>query len=326
MDGEPPEGELDYATGKRWCESILARAVTDGFPGVVLRPPAVLGANDHTSRIAGYLARIEDGGPLLVLAGLADASIGVAWSKDVGTACAYLSEGAGQSFAYNVGFAGLTLRSFLDECATALGVPTTNRGGRDRGRSRASRTRSLRLLPLRPGLGASRRVEGGAGSRGARLRTFVPTGRARRVRELGSHRTAAAPRLRAASRRGRARRTTQTLHRFVKSPVPGGHASGRTLRRYRGRSRPTHLPLGRGLEIDARAATSGVARSASCFSCSGSSCRRPPTSPRSSVATTFGTRSAHAASALTTARCGNRRRRAGFVRRERRDSNPRPPA
>lgn len=122
MDGEPPEGELDYATGKRWCESILARALTDGFPGVVLRPPAVLGANDHTSRIAGYLARIEDGGPLLVLAGLADASIGVAWSKDVGTACADLSEGAGQSFAYNVGFAGLTLRSFLDECATALGV------------------------------------------------------------------------------------------------------------------------------------------------------------------------------------------------------------
>jgi nucleoside-diphosphate-sugar epimerase len=122
MEGEPPEGELDYATGKRWCESILARAVTDGFPGVVLRPPAVLGANDHTSRIAGYLARVEDGGPLLVLAGLSDAGIGVAWSKDVGIACAHLIEGAGQSFAYNVGFAGLTLRDFLSECAAALEV------------------------------------------------------------------------------------------------------------------------------------------------------------------------------------------------------------
>jgi nucleoside-diphosphate-sugar epimerase len=122
MEGEPPEEELDYPTGKRWCETVLARAVANGFPGVVLRPPAVLGANDHTSRIAGYLARVEDGGPLLVLAGLSHAAIGVAWSKDVGSVCALLSEGAGQSFAYNVGFAGLTLRPFLNECAAALGV------------------------------------------------------------------------------------------------------------------------------------------------------------------------------------------------------------
>jgi nucleoside-diphosphate-sugar epimerase len=122
LEGEPPE-ELDYAMGKRWCESVLARAVADGFPGVVLRPPAVLGAHDHTSRIAGYLARIEDGGPLLVLVGLSDAAIGVGWSKDVGIACAYLSEGAGTSFAYNVGFANLTLRPFINECAAALGLP-----------------------------------------------------------------------------------------------------------------------------------------------------------------------------------------------------------
>jgi nucleoside-diphosphate-sugar epimerase len=122
MKGEPPQEELDYATGKRWCETVLARAVAKGFPGVVLRPPAVLGANDHTNRIAGYLARVEDGGPLLVLTGLSDAGIGVAWSKDVGIVCAQLSEGAGRSFAYNVGFAGLTLRVFLDECAAALGV------------------------------------------------------------------------------------------------------------------------------------------------------------------------------------------------------------
>ena len=122
MEGEPSAGELDYATGKRWCETVLASAVATGFPGVVLRPPAVLGASDRTSRIAGYLARVEDGGPLLVLAGLSDASIGVAWSKDVGSVCALLSEGAGQSFAYNVGFEGLTLRPFLNECAAALGV------------------------------------------------------------------------------------------------------------------------------------------------------------------------------------------------------------
>jgi hypothetical protein len=39
LEGDPPEYELDYAMGKRWCESVLARAIGDGFPGVVLRPP-----------------------------------------------------------------------------------------------------------------------------------------------------------------------------------------------------------------------------------------------------------------------------------------------
>jgi nucleoside-diphosphate-sugar epimerase len=121
-DGEPPSEELDYAEGKRWCEAVLARAIAAGFPGVVLRPPAVLGAGDHTGRIAGYLARVEDGGSLLALQGLADEEIGVAWSRDVGRVSAQLCEGAGAEFAYNVGFDRVTLRAFLDACAAALSV------------------------------------------------------------------------------------------------------------------------------------------------------------------------------------------------------------
>jgi 2'-hydroxyisoflavone reductase len=122
-DGELPSEELDYAEGKRWCEAVLARAIAAGFPGVVLRPPAVLGAGDHTGRIAGYLARVEDGGSLLALQGLVDAEVGVAWSRDVGRVSAQLCEGAGAESAYNVGFDRLTLRAFLDACAAALSVP-----------------------------------------------------------------------------------------------------------------------------------------------------------------------------------------------------------
>src|SRR5262249_26486788 len=62
-EGEPP-AEIEYADGKRWCETLLARSAD--FPWTVIRPPAVFGAADRGLRIAAYIQRVEDGGPVLV--------------------------------------------------------------------------------------------------------------------------------------------------------------------------------------------------------------------------------------------------------------------
>lgn len=123
-DGEPPDGPLDYAEGKRWCEAVLARARAEGFPGVSVRPPAVIGAGDRTKRIAAYLTRVDDGGPLLVPQGLVDRGIGVVWNRDVGHVCARLVAGGAPSGAYNVATPDLSMRRFLDTCAEALGRPS----------------------------------------------------------------------------------------------------------------------------------------------------------------------------------------------------------
>jgi nucleoside-diphosphate-sugar epimerase len=121
-EGDPPETELDYTSGKRWCERVLTDARELGFRGVAVRPPAVLGAADRTSRIAGYFARIEDGRPLLAPAGLLDRPLGIVWNRDIGVACALLAEGAGASSAYNVAVPDVPLRRLVGDAADVLGV------------------------------------------------------------------------------------------------------------------------------------------------------------------------------------------------------------
>src|SRR5260370_320421 len=85
LEGEPPES-LDYLEGKRWCETVLAR--TSDFPWTVIRPPAVFGPADHTLRIAAYIQRVADGGPLLVPQESYERQAGLAWVKDIGLAFA----------------------------------------------------------------------------------------------------------------------------------------------------------------------------------------------------------------------------------------------
>jgi len=59
--------EWEYGVGKRECEDALAEARgARGFPAVRLRLPIVHGPRDPSGRLAGYVARIADGGPLLV--------------------------------------------------------------------------------------------------------------------------------------------------------------------------------------------------------------------------------------------------------------------
>ena len=122
LDGLPP-AELDYMAGKRWCETVLSRA--SEFPWTVVRPPAVFGAADRTLRIAAYIQRVEDGGPLLVPQETYERQAGLAWVKDVGYACALACDPRKQANhrAYNVGFEGVSLRAVIEGIARAMAKP-----------------------------------------------------------------------------------------------------------------------------------------------------------------------------------------------------------
>lgn len=117
--GEPPP-ELDYREGKRWCETVLMRSE---LPWTIVRPPAILGPGDPTLRVAAYMQRVEDGGPILVPAESYRRQAGLAWVRDVGYACALACDPARPATrrAYNVAFSGVTLESFLATLARAFG-------------------------------------------------------------------------------------------------------------------------------------------------------------------------------------------------------------
>src|SRR5690349_18733142 len=122
LEGEPPQ-QLDYREGKRWCETVLSRH--DELPWTVIRPPAVFGPADHTLRIAAYIQRVADGGPLLVPEESYERQAGIAWVKDIGFACALacdLRKDTTHS-AYNASFERVSLRDLLDGIARALAVP-----------------------------------------------------------------------------------------------------------------------------------------------------------------------------------------------------------
>ncbi|MGH7765694.1 MAG: NAD-dependent epimerase/dehydratase family protein [Candidatus Dormibacteraceae bacterium] len=122
LEGDPP-GALDYLGGKRWCETVLAR--TSGFPWTVIRPPAVFGPADHTLRIAAYIQRIADGGPLLVPLESYERQAGLAWVKDIGFACALACDPRKDTTrqAYNAAFEGVSLRDLIEGIARAMGEP-----------------------------------------------------------------------------------------------------------------------------------------------------------------------------------------------------------
>ena len=123
LTGDPPPEPIEYREGKRWCETVLARST--GFPWTVIRPPAVVGAGDHTLRIAAYIQRVEDGGPLLVPAESYRRQAGLAWVRDVGYAhalAADLSRPA-EGRAYNVAFEGVSLQDLIEALGRILGKP-----------------------------------------------------------------------------------------------------------------------------------------------------------------------------------------------------------
>jgi nucleoside-diphosphate-sugar epimerase len=122
LEGDPPD-TLDYLEGKRWCETVLARS--DVFPWTVIRPPAVFGPADHTLRIAAYIQRVEDGGPLLVPAESYERQAGLSWVKDIGFACALACDLRKDTTrkAYNAAFEGVSVRDLIEGIARAMGKP-----------------------------------------------------------------------------------------------------------------------------------------------------------------------------------------------------------
>ena len=122
LEGDPPE-TLDYLEGKRWCETVLARS--QDFPWTVIRPPAVFGPADHTLRIAAYIQRVEDGGPLLVPAESYERQAGLSWVKDIGFACALACDPRKDTThkAYNAAFEGVSVRDLIEGIARAIGKP-----------------------------------------------------------------------------------------------------------------------------------------------------------------------------------------------------------
>ena len=122
LQGDPPD-RLDYMDGKRWCETLLARE--PDLPWTVVRPPAVFGPADHTLRIAAYIQRVEDGGPLLVPVESYERQAGLAWVKDIGYACALACDLRKDLThrAFNAAFEGVSVRDLIEGIARATGRP-----------------------------------------------------------------------------------------------------------------------------------------------------------------------------------------------------------
>jgi nucleoside-diphosphate-sugar epimerase len=122
LEGDPP-GNLNYLDGKRWCETLLTRA--EELPWTVIRPPAVFGPSDHTLRIAAYIQRVADGGPLLVPVESFERQAGLAWVKDIGFACALACDPRKDTThkAYNAAFEGVSVKDLIEAIARVLGLP-----------------------------------------------------------------------------------------------------------------------------------------------------------------------------------------------------------
>lgn len=59
--------QWDYGVGKRQCEDVLTEAWQKRrFPATRIRIPMVNGERDYDRRLEGYLARMLDGGPILL--------------------------------------------------------------------------------------------------------------------------------------------------------------------------------------------------------------------------------------------------------------------
>ncbi len=125
---EPPPGTPDhegwrYGVEKRDAEDALHAAFeTTGFPYVSLRLPMVNGERDHYDRIRNYLARLDDGGPILVPDAPA-LPLRHVYSGDVVHAIRLVLDGAGRvGRAYNISQPEtLSLEDFLALLARAAG-------------------------------------------------------------------------------------------------------------------------------------------------------------------------------------------------------------
>ncbi len=127
---EPPVSSPDhaqwrYGVDKRAAEDALMAAHSGaGFPVVVLRMPMITSARDHYGRLAAYVHRVLDGGPLLVPDDQSRLSLRHVCGDDVVAATVRaLEPGVPAGTALNISQdETLTLEAMLDLVAGALGV------------------------------------------------------------------------------------------------------------------------------------------------------------------------------------------------------------
>ena len=124
----PPDSwdrrEWDYGIGKRTCEDALASAWDERrFPSVRLRMPIIHGSRDPSGRLAGYVARLADGGPILVPEE-PGAPLRHVWAGDVVAAIlAALERDSVDGRAYNVSSEDLwSHRQFVERLAALVHV------------------------------------------------------------------------------------------------------------------------------------------------------------------------------------------------------------
>ncbi len=111
----------NYAHGKLEAEKILIK--NKDIPWTIFRPPVVYGPNDVTSRGFWYLARLLEGGPIL-LSNYGSSSFQICYSKDLAKLYLLAAESRNsKNKIYNTPQKEvITLRSFIEESAAALGV------------------------------------------------------------------------------------------------------------------------------------------------------------------------------------------------------------
>lgn len=113
-----------YGIAKRHAENALREAFRrGGFPAVSLRMPMIASERDHYTRIAAYVKRIRDGGPILVTEEPAW-PIRHVYGGDVIRATLRAARAGAAGRAFNIGQdETLELAEMLDTLAHLLGVP-----------------------------------------------------------------------------------------------------------------------------------------------------------------------------------------------------------
>lgn len=116
----PGDIHWDYARRKMEAERLLVRE--GRMPWTIVRPPVVYGPEDPTARGFWYLARVMDGGPLLLPDG-GLSTFRIIDADDCARAHVDAGECAGAvGQAYNVAqWETITLRQFVEESARTLG-------------------------------------------------------------------------------------------------------------------------------------------------------------------------------------------------------------
>jgi len=125
---EPPRQSADhdawlYGIDKRLAEQIFQDASEkSGFPVMTLRLPMVASERDHYGRIQGYIARLMDGGPLLIPseAGLPLRHVYVTDVARLVTRLVDLPVDTGKAFNVSYG-ESMSLDGFLDLLASIAG-------------------------------------------------------------------------------------------------------------------------------------------------------------------------------------------------------------